>query len=187
MRRALLILATVALLTDSPPAAGAPGSAGDRGSPTPNSPATPRRRADDRTGDAVLAQRAIPQSVQLEGVVKSVAGKPLANIRVKLFSNGIMIETAVTDPDGRFRLNANPMSGGNNTSDLWIESPDLELYLDANVLLSAGKTARERGIYPECTPVIKLSSTTTVVEVTMYSRDEKKKAIAESDCLKNGS
>jgi len=159
------------------------GSSGAGGATPPPSSTENRRVQNDTTQEPIMAQRVLPASVQLEGHVHTLANEPLAGLRVRLFSNGVALETVTTDADGAFLITANPPAGENNTSDLWIESPDPEKYIDVNVLLAAGRVAREQRLYSACTPEVKVTASGAAVEVTMFSIDEKKNALVQSKCL----
>lgn len=165
----------------APSAAFAAGGAS--GGSAPTIPTEPRRIREDVTADTTVPQRGLPASVRIEGQVHTVSNEPLANLRVRLFSNGVSLETVTTDMDGSFQLSANPMVGENNTSDLWIETPDPEKYVDVNVLLSAGRVAREQRLYSACTPQVNVTANGAAIDVTMFSIDEEKQALAESKCL----
>jgi hypothetical protein len=116
-------------------------------------------------------------------VVSDVAGNALAGIVVKMFTNGVLKANAKTDVDGSFEIEANPMSGGNNTTDLWFQSPDPDQFLDTNVVLASGKVARERNLFPECTQKVDLLGNFVEVEVKMMTQEERKNALVETKCL----
>lgn len=140
-------------------------------------------QTNENPGQAIVPQRAIPQTVEIAGIIQNSAGDRLPGIRVKLFSNGVSVESATSGPDGTFSLTANPMAGAQQTTDLWIESPDPEIYLDENVVLMASSAARH--LFPECTSTVDLQRNATNIIVTLFSSDEKKDAVRESKCLEN--
>ena len=162
----------------------APGDSGG-GSSAPL-PSEPRRVRHDSALDAV-GQRMLPASVRIQGTVRDPSGAPMADVRVRLFWNGASLEAVRTDVDGTFAMSENPPSGENHTVDLWFESPDLERYVDVNVVLAAGRSARENGIFSSCTPQVSVSGRGATVDVTMLSLDENKKLVQESGCLKSES
>lgn len=178
-------LALLALLALPAPAGAAPGSNTDRTSGSPANPGDARRVQNDVSQPMSAAMRALPQSVRIEGKVHDKAGKPLEGFRVRLFWNGMSLETVTTDVDGSFLLSKNPPAGENNTTDLWIVSPDPERYVDVNVILSEGRNARDNKLFSACTATVDVTATGATVDVTMLSPDEQKQMVQESRCLES--
>lgn len=179
---ALPVLGGLALLAVPTPVAAAPGST-DRATGSPANPGDTRRIQNDASQPLSSAMRALPESVQIEGKVHDKAGKPLEGFRVRLFWNGMSLEAVTTDVDGSFLLSKNPPGGENNTTDLWIESPDPERYVDVNVILSEGRNARDNNLFSACTATVDITATGATVDVTMLSPDERKQMVQESRCL----
>jgi len=180
----LVSLLGVAAVTVAVGAHAAPGGAGEQSGGNVGMP-DEARRIQDASEPLSAALRMLPESIRIEGKVHDKAGKPLEGFRVRLFWNGLSLEAVRTDVDGSFLLSKNPPAGENNTADLWIESPDPDRYLDVNVILVAGKAAREHDIFSACTATVDVTGTGALVDVTMFSPDERKEMVQESRCLES--
>jgi hypothetical protein len=163
----------------------ASGGTNDRNVGTVGNPGESRRVQNEASTLLSNALRVLPESVRIEGTVHDKAGKPLEGIRVRLFWNGMSLEAVRTDVDGSFLMSKNPPAGDENTTDLWIESPDPDRYVDVNVILAAGKSARDNGIFSACTATVDVSGTGAIVDVTMFSPDERKETVQQSRCLES--
>jgi hypothetical protein len=95
----------------------------------------------------------------------------------------VSTQGAVTGPDGTFRIDSNVMLGPDVTADLWVQSPDLDKYLDTNVILVAGKAAEELGLIPDCTERATLFGNSMDLQIRMLSPREQKQAVEDAGCL----
>jgi hypothetical protein len=162
------LLAPVAEAPAAPPGGGG-GSPG--GTPGPA-----------RTGRDNLAQRDAAPAMVVGGNVVSRSGQPIGGVVVKMFANGVILNSTTTNPEGSFEIEGNPSVGGNNTTVLWFESPGSDR-VSSSVILSLGDIAREQRLFPGCTPRLDFLGSTARVEVTMLTVDERNAAIRESGCL----
>lgn len=163
-------------------AAAKEGSGG--GSATPNPGIAQERRVEQDIGaDAINPMQEAPAGLQIDGTVTDGSGSPLANVVVKLFSNGVVTASAQTAADGTFRIEANPPIGGNNTSVIWFQSPDPDRLLDTQAVLSEGATAKERHLFPPCVQHVQILGNQATVSVRLMTPDELKAAIQKSGCL----
>lgn len=156
---------------DSPPAGG-----GDT---------TPRRIQADVSGDLATPQRGQMPAVDVEGRVVDASGRPLGGVLVKAFADGLISGSATSDTDGSFRLAATLVeTSGKGSAVLWFDSPRDE-HLDALVVLWTGDAAKAAGVFPPCTQILPVHGGRTIgkVEVTMRTADERRKAVAASECL----
>lgn len=176
-------LAGLVLAPGSLPAAPAGGTTGSSGFATPPSMGSQKQRIERSTQESLTGQRDPDAAFQIGGRVYDGNGVPLSGVLVKMFTNGTLAAHARTDVDGAFSIAANPMSGGNNTTDLWFESPDPAKYLDSNVLLACGEVAREKNLFPRCTQKVEILGSFAEVEVTMMTPDERKESLAQTECL----
>jgi len=161
---------------------------GGGGSSTPN-PGMPqeRRVQQDIGGTTINPSRDAPPGFQIDGSVKDGSGVPMGNVLVKLFNNGVVAASAQTAADGSFRIEANPAVGGENTSVLWVQSPDPARLLDAEAVLSEGSTARASGLFPRCVQRVSVVGSQASVAVTLMTLDELKAAVQQSKCLESDS
>ncbi len=160
-----------------PPSGG--GSSGEL--PTDTSPGHERN-----LGTSPFGGRGDPQGVILDGVVRDSSGRPMAGLPVRLYGSGTLAASATTDESGAFRITGNPLFGAQRTVDLWFISADPSRWTDAQVILSASRVDRERGLLSPCAPVVSLLGNAATVEVTMWSPEERKAEIAKSRCLEEG-
>lgn len=169
-------------------AAGAKEGGGSGGGSTPD-PGMPqeRRIQDDIGGSTLNPTRDAEPAFQIDGAVADGSGRPLADVIVKLFNNGLVSASAQTATDGSFRIQADPALGGNNSSVLWFQSPDPERLLDAQAVLSEGSAAREAGLFPRCVPRVNIVGSQATVAVRLMTEDEAKAAVEQSKCLESGS
>jgi hypothetical protein len=158
------------------------------GSSTPN-PGMPqeRRIGQDVSGSVLNPTRDAAPAFQIDGTVEDGGGGPLGGVVVKLFNNGVVAASAKTAADGSFRIEANPLLGGNNSSVLWFQSPDPERLLDVQAVLSEGQTARETGLFPRCVQRVEILGSHATVAVRLMTPDEKKAVVEQSKCLEAGS
>lgn len=162
-------------------AGGGPGSSS--GGEVGTGPIPDPRRLQDSSGDVAPAQRGPLPTVQLEGRVVDSGGAPLGGIVVKVFANGVMASSAKTDPDGTFLIASYPMREPKGSAVIWFQCPDPDRYLDASVVLWAGKVAQEQRLFPDCTEFLRTVGGNATIEVTMRSVDERKMALIESQCF----
>jgi len=177
MKRSLL--GALVLMALPLPSQAAPGETAD----TPN-PGTPqeRRLDSDVMGSTSTPNRAVPQGVQIEGRVLTRGGSPIGGVVVKLFSNGVVSASAKSAADGAFRLEANPASGGDDTTVLWFESPSDDL-LDAHAVLHESRQAKERKLFPDCVQRVTVAGSTAQVEVVLMTEAERLDDLKKSGCL----
>ncbi len=164
----LLVFASLAFAAPGDPA------------PPPEPPDT--RDVAGRSGSSPVPQRADAASVAVEGRVTDGAGKPLMGVPVKLFADGVTVSATNTLADGTFRISANPMHRENGSAVLWVQSPDPEKYVDANVVLWSSDAAKAAGLFSPCTLSLEGVIGGTV-EVKLRSADELKAAVVASKCL----
>jgi hypothetical protein len=181
MKKTLLGALALIALPVSPQAA--PGDAGDSG-PNPGIPQE-RRLETDVFGSIATPNRAVPQGVQIDGRVVSRAGRPLGNVLVKLFSNGVVRGSARTAADGAFALEANPAAGTGDTTVLWFESPSEDL-LHTHAVLHESNVARDRGLFPACVQRIVIAGSIASVEVVLMTEAERMADLKQSGCLERG-
>ncbi len=162
-------------------AAAAPPSSGGS-TPTPSNPES-RRIQRDIGGDATLAQRGMPPAYSISGRVVETSESPLAGVVIKLFANGILEDSITSDGDGSFSIETNPLTTGDGSWILWFESPDPEKFLDTDVVVQAGKVARERGLFPPCVAQVTTIGGNATVVVTMMTPDERREIVTGSNCL----
>ena len=182
-RLVLPIVPICSLLLGSYPALAAGGGSTSSGSPTGGSPTADPRPHDDISGSPIVAQRGASVNVQLEGRVVDAAGNPLPGIVVKTFANGVLAGSSKTQGDGTFTLAAHPMREAKGSAVVWFQTPDAQRYLDTFVVLWAGKTAQDRHLFPECTPILKSIGNAANLEVTMRSVAERREAVIASKCF----
>jgi hypothetical protein len=164
----------------------APGDVGSAGSSSdPGTFIEDRWGVETRDARNLVPQESAPSGLQLGGTVHDLAGRALSGVVVKLFTNGVTAAQALTDVDGSFEIRANPMLGEDLTAELWFQSANPS-FLDANVVLAAGRVARERHLFPPCTQKVELLGDATAVTVTMLTLEERTQAILDSDCLERG-
>ena len=175
MMRPVVTIAMIALSAGS--AGAAPGGGSSGGSTDGTGPTRIGRTAEGATP----LQGRTP-GMQVSGQVVDRGGRALDGVVVKMFANGMISGSTTTDPEGAFYIEGDPTIGGNNTTVLWFESPGTEL-LPANVILSLGDVARERGLYPDCTPRIDFLGSATQVEVVLLTLKERNESVRESECL----
>ena len=142
-------------------------------------------RLQTRDPGNTVAQRALP-TLDVQGIVVDKGGAPISGVRVKMFSNGMIVEDKPTTADGRFVISASPSGGKDATTTIWFQSPDTSKYLDVGYLVSASEAAVERELFPYCTERISLQKDRATIEVTLLSEDERKEALATSECLQGG-
>jgi hypothetical protein len=191
MRRILSIAALTGLvLGPGAEAIAASSGGGTSGGGVPTDPGAnimvQEKRISEDTQIDHTGMRDPTAAFQISGRVYNGSGEPMAGILVKMFTNGTIAAHAKTDVDGAFSIEANPMTGGNNTTDLWFESPDPEAILDSNVVLATGKVARERGLIPSCTQKVDILGSFAEVEVIMMTPDQRKESLEQSQCLEQG-
>ncbi|MBZ0266891.1 carboxypeptidase-like regulatory domain-containing protein [bacterium] len=185
LQRILPVVCGTALVALPGLTAAASGGSGGGAVGNVGTPGEPRRVQNDASSVLSAALRVLPESVRIEGKVHDKAGAPLEGIRVRLFWNGMSLEAVRTDVDGSFLLSQNPPAGDDDTTDLWIESPDPDRYVDVNVILLAGKSARDNNIFSACTAKVDITGTGAMVDVTMLSPDERKEMVQQSRCLES--
>jgi hypothetical protein len=138
-------------------------------------------------GGTDAIQRGLSLGVVISGRVKDGAGRPLGGVRVKMFSNGVMIASDASDDDGSFSVDANPPVEDTSTTVLWFESPDPGRLLDASLLVHGGVVALEQNLFPPCTDRVELIGGNAQIEVAMLTADERKEVLERSRCLEAGS
>ena len=175
----VLVLPSAALAAGT----GGGASGGGGGAPPPSIGTQEQRIMESTTQESFSGQRGDEAAFEISGRVFDGSGLPMSGILVKMFTNGTLSAHAKTDVDGAFSITANPMIGGNNTTDLWFESPDPEKILDSNVVLAAGEVAQEKNLIPRCTQKVELLGNYAEVEVTMMTPDERKISLEQSGCL----
>lgn len=178
-----MVLAAMAVTFGTAWAAG-----GSGGGTTPNPGITEERRVQQDIGGSTLnPTREAEPGFQIDGTVTDGSGSPLGAVLVKMFSNGMLRASAQTAVDGSFRIEANPLIGGENSTVLWFQSPDPERLLDAQAILSEGKVAREKKLFPPCAQRVDVLGNHATVAVRLMTQDEMKAAVEQSKCLEGGS
>jgi hypothetical protein len=164
------------------------GKEGGGGSSTPSPGIPQERRIQQEIGGSTLnPTRDAPAGFQIDGTVADGSGSAMGGVLVKLFNNGVVAASAQTAADGSFRIEANPLLGGNNTSVLWIQSPDPERLLDAQAVLSEGSAARQAKLFPRCVQRVDVVGNQATVAVRLMTPDEAKASVEQSKCLEGGS
>ena len=177
MRSASARALALTLLLASPALAASPPAGG--GSSTPE----PRPVEIGGRVDSSVPQRNTPTALQIAGTVTDSAGSGLPDLVVKVFARGVLAGSARTGADGTFLLDADVMMGPDVTADLWVQSPDPERYVDANVVLSEAKAARDLALFSACTPRAQFFQNATDLKIQMLSPRERQKAVLEQGCL----
>jgi hypothetical protein len=159
----------------------APGAGGGGGS---GAPAMQERRIErDVGGDQLLGRRGNRPAVAITGRVLDGSGSPMRGIVIKLFSAGILVSSARSEPDGSFAIEGNPMIEDNVTTTLWAQSPDPNKYLDTDVYLHTGRVITEQKLLSPCHETVPLMGGAADVEIVLMTPDERRKAMSERDCL----
>ena len=179
MRIRPLLGATLGMLTLSVSTWAAPGDTPSR--PGGEEVPTLRDRSNP-SGDMITPQRQGDHSVALQGTVVNSAGKPLADVAVKLFVDGVTVTAATTAGDGTFRLDANPMRRPTGSAVVWFQSPDVAKYVDTSVALWESAAAKEHDLFSACTRSLE-GSAAGGLDVTLRSVDELQAVVVSSKCL----
>lgn len=182
--RLLLAVAAVSLIGTAQAKSPGGGSGGGR---TTSGIPQERRLEQDISGSDAIPGRIEAAGVQIEGKVLSGSGDPIGDVLVKLFSNGVVTNSARTKGDGTFRIEGNPPMGGTNTTVLWFQSPEPDRLLDVQAVLSEGTVAREHKLFPECVQEVTVLGGGARVEVRLMTSDELQAAVEASGCLEKDS
>ena len=183
----LLILAGWVLLGAAPlqaaePSGGGGGGGGSGSSPPPFNP--PPHELDSNSGTTNFSDQGQATGLLVQGHVTDSAGKAIEGVKVKLFSGGLLVSTAQTGVDGKFKVSGDPDFSNGRTADLWFASPN-PLWVDNSVLLTSGPTSSTDVLRPACTPVIPLLGGSATIEMKMLTFEERRVEISRSRCLES--
>jgi hypothetical protein len=166
-----------------PARAAEPSGGGGGGSdPTPFNP--PPIERDSNSGTTNFSDQGQAAGLLVQGRVTDSAGQAVEGVKVKLFSAGLLVSTAQTDGQGKFKISGYPDFSENRSADLWFASPDPR-WVDSSVLLTEGPTSQANVLRPACTPIIPLLGGSATIEMKMLTFEERRDEISKSRCLAN--
>ena len=184
MTKQLFFAASILLLVLGAPALRAAepsGGGGGSSDPTPFNP--PPIERDRNSGTTNFSDTGLTTGLVVQGRVFDSSGKSIEGIKVKLFSAGLLVSTALTDGEGKFKITGGP-DFSEGSADLWFASPDSR-WVDSAVLLTSGPTSASDPLRPACTPVIPLLGGSASIELKMLTFDERRVEISRSRCLES--
>lgn len=121
------------------------------------------------------------QLTSFSGVVLDVNDRPLSNVQVKLFVDGQLAGTAITESNGYYDLRAPYDPSADVTTLLWYLASDRTLMPKA-LVLQESKASVAAGLISKCVPRASLTPGRQF-RVYLFDPANRNKELAESDCL----
>lgn len=121
------------------------------------------------------------QLTSFSGVVLDVNDRPLGNVQVKLFIDGQLAGSAVTESNGYYDLRAPFDPSADVTVLLWYLAPERSL-MAKELVLNESKASVAAGLISKCVPRAKVTPGHQF-RVYLFDAASRNKELAESDCL----
>ena len=137
---------------------------------------------DNREGQPEFQSLGISRPFSIfQGVVLDINDHPVPNVQVKLFVDGEMVASALTDGNGAYDLRAIYDYAADNTALMWYVAPDRSL-MSKEVVLRESKESRANQLISRCIP---RASYTPGRQFRVYLFDpaNRNKELSELDCL----
>jgi hypothetical protein len=175
--RHLVVLAAGIVLAASAPSALAAPPSGSTSSTEPRPPFA------DRSGTKQDFQSlgvSRPYS-SFEGVVLDINDRPIPNVQVKLFDDGDLIGSAVTDGNGAYEFRSVFELNADRTALLWFIAPERTL-MSKELVLRESKQCQEHHLISRCIPRAPYTPGRQF-KVYLFDPANRNKELAELDCL----
>lgn len=121
------------------------------------------------------------QLTTFSGVVLDVNDHPLGNVQVKLFVDGQLTGTSLTESNGYYDLRVPFDPSADVTALLWYLAPDHSLMPKA-LVIQESKASVAAGLISKCVPRASLTPGRQF-RVYLFDPATRNKELAESDCL----
>jgi hypothetical protein len=115
------------------------------------------------------------------GSVLDVNDRPVSGVQVKLFLDGQLAATAVTDGTGFYDIKAPYDASADITVLLWFVAPDRSL-APKELVIRESKASRENGLISPCVPRANLLPGRQF-RVYLFDSQSRNKELAELNCL----
>jgi hypothetical protein len=115
------------------------------------------------------------------GNVLDVADRPIAGVQVKLFLDGQLAGTSVTDGLGHYDLKVPYDAAADITVLLWFVAPD-HLLTPKELVIRESKASRENGLISPCVPRADLLPGRQF-RVYLFDSQSRNKELSELNCL----
>ncbi len=172
--RLLASIAPIFLATSlthaAPPTSTPPGSTSDPTSPSPS------RRIEEFQSLGIDRRL-----TSFSGTVLDVHDRPIANVQVKLFFDGHLAGTALTEGNGHYDLRSIYDPSADMTVLLWFIAPERSL-MPKELVLKESKASLEHGLISRCVPRAALSPGHQF-RVYLFDPASRNKELAELNCL----
>lgn len=121
------------------------------------------------------------QLTQFAGVVLEVNDRPLNNVQVKLFVDGQIVGSALTEGSGHYEIKVPYDPHSDTTTLIWYVPQDKTL-MAKEVVIRESKACRENALISKCVPRATLTPGRQF-RVYLFDAANRNKDIAETNCL----
>ncbi len=118
---------------------------------------------------------------KFSGTVLDVNDRPVPGVQAKLFMDGVLIASAVTEGNGYYDLQAMYDSSVDATVLLWFVAPDRSL-TPKELVLQESRSALAQGLISPCVPRAKVLPGRQF-RVYLFDSQNRNKELAELNCL----
>ena len=121
------------------------------------------------------------QLASFAGTVLDINDRPLVNVQVKLFIDGQLVGTALTEANGYYDLRTPYDPAQDTTVLLWFAAHERGL-MDKELVIRESKACLENGLISRCVPRAAFTPGRQF-RVYMFDPASRNKELAEADCL----
>jgi hypothetical protein len=168
-------VASIALLASTALGAAPPSPVSGPGA-DPSPPASPSKTIQEYQGLGVDRQLTL-----FVGVVLDVSDHPLNNVQVKLFVDGQMVGSALTEGSGYYEIKVPYDLHSDATTLIWYLAQDKAL-MPKEVVIRESKASQESALISKCVPRATLTPGRQF-RVYLFDAANRNKDIAETNCL----